>query len=125
MKRYFLIFVASIIFLSGCSGKTHKLREEVYKEAVSVIEVMDSYIKGELSAADADDKLSEISIVPLESDTKESVNGKVEADLLKIQIYFMDYASFGEKGGDGKKNYSDIYFKELRDKVAEQINYKK
>ena len=102
MKKYFLIFVAAIVFLSGCSGKTHELREEVYEEAVSVIEIMDSYLNGKLSATDADDKLSEISIVPLDSDTEESVNGKVEADLLKIQIYFMDYASFGAKGGDGK-----------------------
>lgn len=123
MKKYFLIFVAAIIFLSGCSGKA-RFREEVYEEAVSVIEVMDSYLNGELSAADADDKLSEISIVPLESDTAESVNGKLESDLLRIQVYFMDYASFGANGGDGKKNYSDTYFKELRDKVAEQINYK-
>lgn len=126
MKRWiaFVLLLVTIVSAAGCSGRPKGCRKDVWDEAMQTITIMDDYFDGRYSRKEAYDKLALINVMPLTTDTGDDINGSVEIMMIHLQVEFGGYALGDEKGYDGQ-TYSDTYFKGVRDKIANELGYKK
>ncbi len=117
MKKLVIFFLMICLCLVGCGegGKPDNVSQEMYDLAVYAIKVTDLYLDGHYSIGDTLKKLNSISLPELDTDTEYRgdilVHVKIRALLLTAHCVNAETQKISD-------------FKDKRDKLAEEINYK-
>lgn len=138
LKRIVLLLLCCFI-LGGCEKRTKPddISEEMYKNAVYAIKLVDSYLEGKSSFEETMEKLYKIDVeydydyyLTLKMNDKGEIidenlefqrDPMINIEIIDIrgQMLYMEFANDEQKENTLEK------IKELRDKLAERINYKK
>lgn len=115
IRKFFVLLMCSILIgITGCGRKPSGISQEIYDDAIYVINVTDSFLDGSSTAGETDQKLEKIDIdIDWESDDM-----PIQASITSIQSLFSSISL--EYGSD--PTVTEI--KEARDKLADEINYK-
>ncbi len=129
MRRYLSVLLAVCLccgLLAGCGGKSgekpENMNQEIYNYGVKAVDAIDSFLEADITAEEAEEKLSSLSKSADSVSSEEVIDSSVQAslNLLEAQLRGISYDDLS----DDVESEDLSKLREARDSLKKTLNIK-